>query len=224
MRKRRTALALAALCAVLLCAVSVLLFAGCQALSTNPRRSHRVVSRTVIGPLLGARLEPVTTTPLSQPALHLFYPASETCKQLLVLEAVVEYVTGGLMGSVRRDGETCTAVGIASLTDWRDRRPRQRTRMGGDTGQASYRILMDLDGYAILRGRFPTVGYLGWSGGEDTLAIVSNTSTQCRRMLARETATIVFKSSGAPALSLTSADGPCPIEGLSQRVPGMPDS
>lgn len=196
---------------------------GCAA-ATGSSPSYRVASATPIGPLLDVRLQSTSRSVVisSDPTRSLLFPASETCRRLLQVDSIVQYLPGGLTGSIRRDGHACEAVGIAALREWRDRRPRPaRRRMGADRAQATYRIAFEQENMAIVRGRFPLAGRVGWVGGEDTLALIPRTAG-CAGVLERQVSSMEYRDAGPIALLLVSKLG-CPIEGFARIVPELAD-
>jgi hypothetical protein len=197
------------------------LLSGCVS-TPGTTSAHQVQEVVPIGPLLAARIErPSTGVLATDPSLRLIFPNDDTCARILVLEAGVDWAPSGLTGEVRRDGSACPAIGIASLREWRDRRPRPRLGIGGDRGQATYRIVLDTSNFAIVRGRFPLANLLGWVGGQDTVALIPKTP-ECRKALERTAATIEYRATGPVALALL-ADGRCPIQGFVRPGDWLPD-
>jgi len=196
---------------------------GCSAV-LGPRPTYRVVSAAPIGPLLDVRLESAARAAAgaSDAKQSLLFPNTDECRGLFEAEAEVEYLPGAPTGSARRNERTCGAVGIVSLREWRDRRGRpSRRKMGADRAQAVYRIVFEHEDVAIVRGRFPLAGRIGWSGGEDALALIPRTDG-CSEVLQRQISSMEYRDAGPIALLLVSAKG-CPLEGFARVVPELRD-
>lgn len=148
--------------------------------------------------------------------LHTFLPANERCARIVASEARVDWVAGGAYGSLEREDERCDAVGIGSLSQWRDRRPS-----GGGAGspvprsQATFREVHRDGDVIFLRGRFPLASRVGWVGLGDTLALVPRTAL-CESAIEDGVASLEFYPRGQNVLALLANRGRCPIEGLIQ--------
>lgn len=143
-----------------------------------------------------------------------FVPASEACRALLERRDV-RYTQTGPLGSLRAGDELrCDPNGILSLRQWRDRTSRARPP-GTPSGQARYEIVYRDEDLALALGRFPMVGYLGWTGGERTIAVIPN-SEACQEQLARTVSTIEYRASGPVPLALLGSAGRCPLLGLAR--------
>ena len=66
---------------------------------------------------------------------------------------------------------------------------------------------------ALARGRFPLVGYVGWTGGDDTVAVIPVTE-ECQEVIDREVSSIEYRSSGPTPLTLLTSNGRCALLGL----------
>ncbi len=107
-------------------------------------------------------------------SLRLFLPDTDACQTVLAGQGSVAFVEDGPIGVVRRGAESCDAIGIGSLADWRDRRPRP-TGVFSPRSQATFTLIYaDMD-LALVRGRFPLAGLVGWPGGLDTIAAIPRT-------------------------------------------------
>jgi hypothetical protein len=159
---------------------------------------------------------------LSGSGLHLdtFTPADETCASVMKPEASVDYVASGPYGTFQRGDETCSAVGLGSLREWRDRRPSQTTVAMLPRAQASYRVWYQDDRQVFLRGRFPLGALLGFTGLDDTIAIVPNTPA-CQAPISAGVASMQYYQNGEEPLVLLSGREQCPIQALLQ--PPAPD-
>lgn len=188
------------------------------------RPSYRVVSTEQIGPLLDVRLEWTSSASIvsSDAHLSLLFRSADDCTEMISVGTELDYLPGGLTGSLRLAERSCDAVGISALREWRDRKPRRRiTRHGDDRAQATYRIVFEHASYAIVRGRFPLAGMIAWYGGEDTLALIPR-QVECASVLQRGVATMEFRDSGRIPLLLV-GDGRCPIAGFARIVPELRD-
>ena len=150
-------------------------------------------------------------------SLRTFVPASETCQRVVAPEAVVEFGTGGSYGTLARGDDRCDAIGIGSLREWRNRRPRESSRI--IRGRASYSVVFQDEEVTFLRGRFPLVGLLGFAGMGDTIAVVPNTA-ECLGPIGRDTSTVEYFHGGRNVLTLSSSEGRCNIEGLLRPLSG----
>ena len=148
-------------------------------------------------------------------ALESFAPNDETCRQVLQPEKQVEWIASGSSGAFRRDGVTCRSAGIGSLNEWRSRAPRPQTLRSEPVprAQANYRVVYRDADVVFLRGSFPLANRLGWSGGNDTIAVVPNSGI-CQGPIERTTSSIQYYPTGRQVLALVAADGLCPIVGL----------
>ena len=189
---------------------------GCASVpGTSP--SYEVSSAESRGPYLEALLEWTSSLAAvsSDAKITLLFPASDACGSILVPGTAVDYLPAGMTGTVRVGERSCASVGIARLREWRDRRPRPRTAQVIPRAQASYRIVSEADGYALVRGRFPLAGLLGWAGGEDTLALVPR-SDVCAPVLERGVASMEYRASGRLVLTLVGNAGQCPLHGFAR--------
>lgn len=100
---------------LILLAIAAMTLACAGVPGTRP--TYRVVSVELVGPLIDATLEWTSrAAPVSSDRLRsLLFPDIESCRALLQEGAEVEYVPGGLTGSISKDGHTCDAVGISDL-------------------------------------------------------------------------------------------------------------
>jgi hypothetical protein len=146
-------------------------------------------------------------------SLEVFTPASEVCARVLQREGLVDYVERGMAGRLERDGDSCDAVGIAGARVRRARQPRRRASSPIPRAQATFQTTYEDDDLILLRGRFPLVTQIGWSGGGDIIAAVPNEPI-CRDAIEGNVASMEFRPSGRTSLSLVGRDGLCPITGL----------
>jgi len=151
-------------------------------------------------------------------SLRLFFPASDVCRRVIRIEALVEYRATSVPGTVRNTQEECEAVGIGSLRFWRDRRPRQ-SRQVIPRGNAEFRRVYQDSELTLVRGRFPYANQVGWAGGWDTIAALPRNAA-CDALVARGSASIEFRHAGPEAFRLVTGEGRCTIEGFLRPLPG----
>jgi hypothetical protein len=201
------------------------LAAACAS-APGTRSAYRVESVQEIGPLLAARLawsEPRlgSAAALSSDArLSLLLPADAVCRRLLEPGAIAEYAPAGPEGTLRRGDDACRSVGIFDLAEWRDRLPRARTRSPVPRAQATFRLLRELGELALVRGRFPLTGLVGFAAGYDALALLP-TAGSCGALARGGVASIEFRSGGTDALALVGDAERCPLHGLARPDPAL---
>jgi hypothetical protein len=145
-----------------------------------------------------------------------FTPASEPCRSLLRAEASVDYVSLGPLGQFQAGDAKCDPVGIGSLARWRDQRPRPAVGPL-PARQASYRLDYQDADLAMLRGRFPLLGLIGWPGMGDTLVLLPKTEP-CQALLQQDVATIEYRVAGPDPYVLYDGETRCAILGLIQPI------
>ena len=179
--------------------------------------SYQVAEVTRIGPFIQARLDWTSDLAAvsSDARITLLFPSGAVCDRLLAVGTETEYLARGMTGTVRVGEETCESVGIASLREWRDRRPRPRSGAPLPRAQATYRIVLRAGDTAILRGRFPLASLIGWAGGEDTLVLMPTTG-KCTSLLDRTVASMEYRPGGRIAVALVSSDGLCALQGFAR--------
>jgi hypothetical protein len=208
-------------------ALLLLVLAACAS-APGTRSSYRVESVEELGPLLAARLawsEPRlgTLAGLSSDArLSLLFPAEAACQRVLEPGAVVAFAPSGFEGTATREGDACRSVGIFDLPEWRDRLPQARTQSPVPRRQASFRLLRELGEFALVRGRFPLTGLVGFAAGYDSLALLP-TQGSCRALAQGGVASIEFRSGGPDALALVGDDERCAVYGLARPDPALGD-
>ncbi len=143
----------------------------------------------------------------------------DACRALLLLETTVSYVSRGPLGVVTNEaGDRCEPVGIASLQEWRDRSSRRRTGTPVPRAQATFEIVHRYEGLVFARGRFPLATLVGWTGAEDTIALLPNDGG-CRRPIDAGVATMEFRFSGQRPYRLVAGGESCPIVGFVRPLP-----
>lgn len=152
-------------------------------------------------------------------ALRIFAPPSEVCRQVLAPEASVAFTMEGA-GRLTRDDQVCDAAGIGPLEELRARRgdPTSKTKSMIPRAQATYRVVYQDAEVTFLRGRFPLAGLVGWSGGNDSIAVVPR-SQACDAVASRSVASLEYRSRGQSALVLVAEPSPCRIDALIRPEP-----
>ena len=147
-----------------------------------------------------------------------FFPATPSCRELLIPGTEVRWSRRGKFGQAEREDVRCRSVGITSLTQYRQRRARGRPI---PRRQASFTISYEDNEVIMARGRFPLASTIGWVGGGDTVAIFLNTD-DCRVPLERGVASMQYYPSGGEALRLVTERGTtCPFFGLAIPISGV---
>ena len=187
-------------------ALATLVLSGCAAGLPGEARDRRVVFVAQRGDYLDAVLEH------RDASLRFFFPDDETCREVLRRDAWVEYVNLGPLGEVRREDLVCTPVGIASLEAWRSRRGR-REEGPLPRSPVNFRVVYEDEDYVLARGRFPLASRIGWSGGEDTLALIPRNAA-CAPVIARGRGSMEFRVAGRDPFILVSREGRCAIQGF----------
>jgi len=145
-----------------------------------------------------------------------FAPASEPCRSLLHVEAVVDYVNLGPLGQFQADGATCIPVGIGSLAAWRDERPRPEVGPL-PSKQANYKLEYEDKDVALVRGFIPLLGLIGWPGMGDTLVVLPQTQP-CHALIPAGVATLEYRVAGPDPYVLLDGDKRCALAGLIQPI------
>ncbi len=204
-----------------------LLLAGLAACAGAPgtRSAYRVESVEELGPLLAARLlwseprlDPLTDFS-SDARLSLLFPGDDGCRRVLEPGATVAFAPAGFEGTLWRGDDACRSVGIFDLAEWRDRLPQARTQSPVPRRQATFRWLRDAGELALVRGRFPLSGLVGFAGGYDCLALLT-TAGSCRALAEGGVASIEFRAGGPDALALVGQGERCPIRGFARPGAG----
>jgi hypothetical protein len=153
--------------------------------------------------------------------LRSFLPANEVCARVVSTEQGLQYLSAGSYGTLVRGDDRCEAVGIGSLREWRNRRPRGDSARGSiiPSAQASYRLVYQDEELVFLRGNFPLAGRLGFAAMGDAIAVVPRLPV-CQRAIESETSTLEYFHAGSNVLTLSSNQGRCPIEGLIRPLAG----
>ncbi|MDJ0787546.1 MAG: hypothetical protein QNK05_12115 [Myxococcota bacterium] len=148
--------------------------------------------------------------------LELLFPATDACRALIGGGGSFRYAREGVFGSLREEGgESCDAVGVASLDAWRDRRSRRLRGPAFPRDTARFETLAEDADYVLLRGRFRLAGLASIPGGRDLVALVPAEDV-CRRPIERGEAALEFRDSSPVAYRLVSENGACPVIGFAQ--------
>jgi hypothetical protein len=153
--------------------------------------------------------------------LRMVAPATESCLQMLVPSAPVNYAKSGIFGRLSHEAATCDLVGVASLEAWRDRQPRRRSNPPVPRATARFRPLQKDADFLFLRGRFPLVGRVFIPDGIDYVALLPNTAS-CQSAAARGDTSMEFRPAGPEPFVLLSEGAPCPIAGFALPAEAAP--
>jgi hypothetical protein len=151
--------------------------------------------------------------------LRTFIPDDSSCRQLTKVGARVRYVWDGAMGSLAEPtgSRKCQAVGIGSLTEWRQTRSEDTGLPQGrglPREVARYRVVFRDKDVILARGHFPLTRHLGWVGAADAIAVMRNTPACQRGPAATATASLEYFPAGERVLGLVVKDRWCDVEGL----------
>lgn len=147
--------------------------------------------------------------------LRFFAPDTPACRSVLSPGRELRWSDWRIAGLLEAGDERCEPVGIGSLAEWARRQPRRSASQEtlAPRAQASFREIHRDDEAVLLRGRFPLVGAVGWTGGLDTIAVLP-VSADCESAIEDGVASMESRSGGDTPLVLLGSEGPCPIEGL----------
>jgi hypothetical protein len=153
--------------------------------------------------------------------MRTFVPASDVCREVLNTQAPVTYVEQGVAGRFDRQGLSCEAVGFGDPRIRRARQPRSGASVGSPVprAQATFHTIYEDDDVVLLRGRFPLASRIGWSGSQDSVAVVAN-SASCRGPVEKGVASMEYRQAGNDTLALVGSGELCRIEGLIQPLGG----
>ena len=126
------------------------------------------------------------------------------------------YVNSGALGRLERAETRCVPVGVLSLREWRDRRPRG-SREPIPRSRAEWEVIYSDADVWMLRGRFGLAGELGWVGGADTV-VVAERGPVCDAVAASGNASLEFRHVGRDVLTLLGKTGPCRLLGFARPL------
>jgi len=144
-----------------------------------------------------------------------FVPNDEDCRSLFTTGQTVTYSnSGGRFGGFQAGLRTCDPVGILSLTQWRDRRPRRQNASVIPRSRAELRERVYLDEEVVLvRGRFPQAAQIEITGTSDLIAVIPN-SPECHGLEFPSDASMEFRPAGRQAFALINGRRICPLLGF----------
>jgi hypothetical protein len=150
--------------------------------------------------------------------LRTFIPDDADCRHVAKVGARVRYVWDGAMGSLAEPtgSRSCQAVGIGSLTEWRQTGPQEGLPQGAGLPRevARYRVVFRDKDVILARGHFPLTRHLGWVGAADAIAVMRNTPACQRGPAASGAASLEYFPAGERVLGLVLKDRWCDVEGL----------
>ena len=146
---------------------------------------------------------------------RVFTRSSEGCREVFASGAEVDFASVEPFGLMRRGDAECSTVGIGDLTVWRDSKARasRGRRQILPRAQSHFEVVYQDEDVTFALGRFPLTGYVGWAGGERTVAVLPRTP-ECEAVVSRGVASMEFRPAGRLALTLVAPRGHCVIEGL----------
>ncbi len=148
-------------------------------------------------------------------ALRFFFPANETCREVVSGPGEASYASYGPYGRLRRGDQYCDPVGLLALPAWQQRRPRQTSGGGSPVPRdtAVYQIVYTDEDVFFARGRFQLAAMIGWTGGYDTLAVFPNLP-ECEGLLEKGRASMEYRDAGVQPLVLLDGRQRCPFLGF----------
>jgi len=159
--------------------------------------------------LHGPILDVVVTGEVSR---RYFLSLTPECRAVAKAGAAVRISPAGPWGRLLRDEWTCIPSGIGSLRYWRNSRPRPG--LGPlPRSRVSFQVVFSDEKYAFARGRFLLASAVGWSRGDDTVAVIP-VSPECHPPLERGVASMQYHERGTYPFTLISDSGVCPILGF----------
>jgi hypothetical protein len=148
-----------------------------------------------------------------------FLPNSEACRALFVSEKPVSYSNEGVFGRFSQGEAICHPVGILSLAAWRDRRPRPQSSAVIPRSQALLKqIVYEDDDLTLVRGRFLLASQIGFTGGEDAIAVIPKEEA-CVGVPTSETASMEFRVAGKRPFTIVNGRRLCPLLGFVKAPP-----
>jgi hypothetical protein len=137
---------------------------------------------------------------------------------VLQSEAQVRYQRSGNFGRFERDGESCDAVGVASLEAWRNRQPRRRANVQGvPRATARFALVGESERYLLVRGRFPLASEIRVPSGADLVAVLP-ADEACRTAALRGQVSLEFRAAGRDPFRLLVGRDTCVIEGFAMPL------
>ena len=176
--------------------------------TSSSRSLVRVSEVATIGPYLDATL----ASPRF--ALRFFFPRSADCLAMIRPGAELRYLRVGSLGSVvNGEKRRCEPIGVASLREWRDREPRQRSSPIAPRVQVEFHTLFEGEELVLVRGRFPLALEIRWPAAMDTVAVLP-AGPGCDEARRAGKATMEYRATGPDPFLLLGEEGSCPILGF----------
>jgi len=144
-----------------------------------------------------------------------FAPNDEACRSLIAGEQTVAYSnSGGRFGRFQAGDLTCDPVGVLSLAQWRDRRPRRQNASVIPRSRAELRERVYVDEELVLiRGRFPQAAQIEITGASDLIAVIPN-SPECQGLEVPGDSSMEFRATGRQPFTLINDRQLCPLLGF----------
>jgi len=148
-----------------------------------------------------------------------FLPGDDACRSLFAGGQALTYANVGPLGRLQAGETACDPIGILSLREWRNRRPRRRTPSVIPRSPAELRewVYVDED-LSLIRGRFLLASEIGFAGGGDSIAVIPNI-TECRSLAVPGTVSMEFRQAGKQAYTLINGRQLCPVLGFVKPPP-----
>jgi len=195
--------------------------AGCVALACTT--DELVVQSGIPGARASAQVELVAergdwldlTSQAGGRETRFFVPNDEACRSLFADEQAVTYSnSGGRFGRFQAGDQKCDPVGVLSLAQWRDRRPRRQSASMIPRSRAELRERVYLDEELVLiRGRFPQAAQVEITGTGDLIAVIPN-SPECQGLEAPGNSSMEFRPAGRQPFTLINGRQLCPLLGF----------
>jgi hypothetical protein len=147
-------------------------------------------------------------------------PNDDDCRHLFVGEQPVSYSnSGGRFGSFHAGDRSCEPVGVLSLVQWRDRRPRNQNASVIPRARAELRerIYRD-DDVELIRGRFPLAAQIGITGAQDLIAVIPVTA-ECADLPVPGSLSMEFRQVGRQPFTLIHEGRRCTLQGFALAPP-----
>jgi hypothetical protein len=147
--------------------------------------------------------------------LVFMFPATPECARVLQVPGRVGYTRVGRVGDLERGATTCSANGIASLEQWRDR--AARFEVLPSDGPSSFQPFFVDHAVILARGSFPQLSRIGWSPTKDAVVMLPR-NTVCDVVANASQAQMKFHDTGFPAFTLSVGDNHCAVIGVADPL------
>jgi len=144
-----------------------------------------------------------------------FVPNNEACRSVFAGKQAVSYSnSGGRFGSFQSGDQSCDPVGVLSLVQWRDRRPRRHSASVIPRSRAALRerVYADKD-LTLIRGRFPLASQIEITGASDLIAVIPRTP-ECEGLQVPGDSSMEFRAAGRQPFTLINGRQLCPLLGF----------